>query len=131
MGCTPLFARPIALTVLLLVLFPVAAGTTAAAGPYDGTYRGRTQISGVSRPDCAKDGSAVEMTVADGKVSYNHFGSVLTGAVARDGSFSASGMNLRYKTPTMQSISGQISGAGAEADTKASGCAYHVKFAKS
>jgi hypothetical protein len=70
------------------------------------------------------------MTIIDGKVSYNHFGTILTGTVAPDGSFSASGMNMRYKPPASQSMSGHISSTGAEADTGTTTCPYHLTFRK-
>jgi len=109
-----------------------AATSTRAAGPFDGTYNGTTQqVGGLNSPSCASNGSRVQITVADNALTYNHFGSKLTGTVAANGSFTASGTNLRYKPPVVQSITGTISGGSIDADTGASGCQYHVSFKKS
>jgi len=124
------FSRPHALLFPAVALSVFAAGSTLAAGPFDGTYSGSTKIITASDPRCAKDGSRVQMTVIDGQVSYNHFDVILKGSVAPDGSFTASGMNTRYRPAVSQSISGHITGTTAEGDIGTSLCSYHVTFRK-
>jgi hypothetical protein len=124
------FGRPHALVFTAAALSLFAAASALAASPFDGTYSGTTRLTGPASSTCAKNGTPVQMTVIDGKVSYNHFGSILTGTVASDGSFTASGMNMRYHPPASQSISGHMSSTGAEGDTGTTTCPYHVTFNK-
>jgi hypothetical protein len=124
------FGRSHTLGFAAAALSLLAASSTLAASPFDGTYSGRTMLTGAASSVCAKNGTPVQMTVIDGKVSYNHFGTILTGTVGADGSFSASGMNMRYKPPAQQSMSGRISGTSAEADTGTTTCPYHLTFRK-
>jgi hypothetical protein len=121
-------SHALAFTAAALSIF--AAASALAESPFDGTYSGSTMLTGAASPVCAKNGTPVQMTVIDGKVSYNHFGTILTGTVAPDGSFTASGMNMRYKPPASQSMSGHISGTSAEAETGTSICPYHLTFRK-
>jgi len=130
---TPLlhrFGHSPAMVLPAVVLSILAGASAVAAGSFDGTYSGSTKISGSANSACAADGSRVQMTVIDGKVSYNHFSTILTGTVEPDGSFTASGRNMRYKPPVVQSISGHISSNGAEADSATAACNYHITFRK-
>ena len=117
-------------------LLALAALTpVAAAGPYDGTYSGKLVQVGNSAVSCAKAAS-VQMIIADGRLEYHHFSNAVFRdvAIAPDGSFSGSTANTYSggprSTPTPMQLTGRVSAAGIEADTKTEYCTYHLTLTR-
>lgn len=125
------FSRPgLAGLLALAALTPVAA-----AGPYDGTYSGKLVLVGNGAMACAK-AAPVQMIVADGKLEYHHFSNAVFKdvVIAPDGSFSGTTRNVygagQRQTPTSQQLTGRVSTAGIEADTKTEYCTYHLTLTR-
>ena len=106
---------------------------TAIAAMYDGTYHGTLTGDSGNAPVCAKQAS-VQMTVADGKVDYNHMGHAkIIASVGADGSFSGSAQNVYSVSrtgPQVQTLDGKIAGGAIQAQTKVGGCSYRLELKK-
>jgi hypothetical protein len=113
----------------------VGLGVTAAAaaGPFDGTYRGnQTTLRTNSSPDCASTNrTGVAIVIRDSHFNRRWGNGEMSVNVAPDGTFHAEAPVQNSRNAHFASITGKITGGNLEADIGTNFCASHLSLKKS